>query len=234
MFQRIANEIWVCRRPFKTLGVDISGQMTIVRLKDGRLWLHSPVELDDEICAELDLLGPVAYAIAPNSFHHLFLGTVFERYPKAVLYGTRNLFEKRRDLPSLQFLDDLGPFPWGEDIRQVRMRGNSIMDEVVFYHKLSRTLILTDLFFNIHHHDHWPLKLFGKLMGSSGQLSSSRLFRLMIRDKKKFQQSVTTVLRWEIDQILVTHNENLLEGDVKGQLIEAFNSIGFARHRRGG
>jgi hypothetical protein len=53
---------------------------------------------------------------------------------------------------------------------------------------------------------------------------------LMIRDKRKFRQSVNIIMRWEIDKILVAHNQNVLEGDVKKELLQAFVKLGMAKN----
>ncbi|KIG15533.1 hypothetical protein DB30_05556 [Enhygromyxa salina] len=46
--------------------------MTVIRLDDGRLLLHSPIRCTPELREELDALGSVAFVAAPNRFHHLF------------------------------------------------------------------------------------------------------------------------------------------------------------------
>ena len=45
----------------------------VVRLPDGRLFLHSPIAPSDDLAREVEALGPVAYLVAPNKFHHLFV-----------------------------------------------------------------------------------------------------------------------------------------------------------------
>ena len=39
-------------------------RMTVIRLPDGGLWLHSPTPLDDGLRAAIDALGPVAHIVA--------------------------------------------------------------------------------------------------------------------------------------------------------------------------
>jgi hypothetical protein len=34
-------------------GIDVGGKMAVVKLNDGSLWVHSPVELDTALAAEL-------------------------------------------------------------------------------------------------------------------------------------------------------------------------------------
>ena len=65
--KRIAPDVWVAEQPFKLpfiLG-DIGCRMTIIRLADGGLFLHSPVPLEVDIRSTLDEIGPVR-AIPPG------------------------------------------------------------------------------------------------------------------------------------------------------------------------
>lgn len=43
--------------------------MAVVKLTDGCLWVHSPVELDDSLRAALEKLGPVGHIVSPNYEH---------------------------------------------------------------------------------------------------------------------------------------------------------------------
>jgi hypothetical protein len=61
--------------------------MTVMRLKDESLLLHSPVTLDAEPRREIDVVGTVRYAVAPNRFHHLHVGDVARACPGAPTVG---------------------------------------------------------------------------------------------------------------------------------------------------
>ena len=61
----IAGQIWLCSYPVKYLGMRLYARMTVIRLDDGRLMLHSPCEIDDHLRRGLAELGEVAYIVAP-------------------------------------------------------------------------------------------------------------------------------------------------------------------------
>ena len=42
--------------------------MTVVRLPNSELWVHSPIPLTDALAGEVQQLGRVAHLIAPNRF----------------------------------------------------------------------------------------------------------------------------------------------------------------------
>jgi hypothetical protein len=48
-------------------------RMAVIRLADGRLWVWSPVALDEATKRAVDALGLVSDIIAPNSLHDLAL-----------------------------------------------------------------------------------------------------------------------------------------------------------------
>ena len=71
MLQAIGDDIWVVDHDFFNFGIHFPGRMTVIRLKSGGLWLHSPVPIDDELAAQLAELGPVEHLVGPNLFHHV-------------------------------------------------------------------------------------------------------------------------------------------------------------------
>ena len=69
--RKLGDELWVVERPFHLWGMNPGNRMSVMRLGDGRLAVHSPVKLDDGLREGLAKLGQPAHIIAPNRFHHL-------------------------------------------------------------------------------------------------------------------------------------------------------------------
>lgn len=209
----LAPRLWVVDRPLKTLPVtDIGARMTVVQLSDGGLFLHSPVHLDEKIRAALDPLGPVRFVVAPSKVHHLFVADYLAAYPEARLFGAPGLDEKRRDLRFHGILSDDAPVAWKGDLTQHGFRGARFLNEVVFFHPASRTLILTDLAFNVTPGKSADARIFYWLVGASGRFGPHRLIRLMIRDRPAARSSVDAILRWDFDRVVVSHGEVLETG----------------------
>jgi len=123
-------------------------RMAIARLSGGGLWVWSPIHLDPQLRNEVEALGKPAHLVSPNKIHHLFLGEWKAAYPDAKLWGLPAVARKRRDLAFGGELDDLPPGEWKGDIDQAVFRGSLLMDEVVFFHRSSRTAIFADLIEN--------------------------------------------------------------------------------------
>ncbi|KPK11992.1 MAG: hypothetical protein AMJ62_16130 [Myxococcales bacterium SG8_38] len=69
----IDDGLWTTAVPLRFWGVETGARMTIVRLRDGGLFVHSPLWLDATLKAEIDSVGPVTAVVAPSLFHHLWV-----------------------------------------------------------------------------------------------------------------------------------------------------------------
>jgi hypothetical protein len=210
----LAPDLWVADRPFKIplrLG-DIGCRMTVIRLSDGGLFLHSPVPLDAALRAALDQLGPVRAIVAPSKAHHLFVADYVKAYPEAKLCGVPGLPEKRKDLKFDSMLSDEGGADWRSQIDQQLFGGAPLLNEVVFFHRATSTVIFTDLVFNIAAGDASKARAFNWLSGAAGHFGPHRLIRWTIRDRKAARDSVRKILEWEFDRVIVTHGDVLDSG----------------------
>jgi hypothetical protein len=203
---------------------DFSTRMTVVKLSDGGLFLHSPIRLDGNLRAELDGLGEVRAIVAPNKFHHLFVGDCCAAYPNAKLYGVMGLPEKRKDLKFDGMLADEPRVEWRGDIEQRRIRGMPMVNEVAFFHPSSRTLILTDLVFNVSKDRPWGIPIMSRLLGVGGRFGPSRLGRWLIRDQQATRESLGLLLRWDFDRLILAHGD-VVESGGRQKLRDAFGFI---------
>ncbi len=204
--------LWVQERPLGLLGIPIGARMTVVRLADGGLFLHSPVALDDPLRKDLDALGPVRCVVAPNKFHHLFVGPYRDAYPEARFYAAPGLPEKRSDLPFDAELSDVPPPEWNGEIDQQILYGLPRFNEVAFLHRASRTLILTDFAFNIFEVEGLFPQLIFRLLGVYQRFGPSKISRRLVRDPVATRRAIDTVLRWDFERVIVSHGIVLQRG----------------------
>src|SRR5262249_41002163 len=200
--RNLASNLWVIDRPFKLpyVGVDIGTRMTCIRLPDGRLFLHSPVKLGPVLRNSMDALGEVRAVVAPNKLHHLFLAEYITSYPRAIVYAAPRLTKKRPDLPFNGELGDEPQTEWRGQIEQHLFRGAPPLNEVVFFHPATRTLILTDLAFNIPKEAAKRSPLFYWLW-DVGRFGPHRFVRLRaIQDRQAARSSAEKILSWNFDR----------------------------------
>lgn len=206
MVEKIVDGIWTVRAPFSILGLPLGCRATIVRLKDGRLWVHSPIAFSEEDTEEIAKLGEVAYVVAPNLFHHLYLRPALEKFPSARLWGPEGLKKKRKNLEFDGILNQQ-PHPWQGDLIAFSPPGQPKFQETAFYHPQTKSLIVADLFFNLSQFPNLPSKILSSLFGTRNGFAVSRLFRLMVKDPKGFSQSLAPLLDRPIERIILSHGD---------------------------
>jgi len=210
--RQLAENLWVAERPQTFYGLPVGTRMTVVRLAGDRLLLHSPVALDTGLRAELDALGRVSFAVAPNRVHHLHAGEVATAYPGTRLWVAPGLERKRPDLRFEAVLGDDAPAEWRDELAQVFFRGRPYENEVVFFHRASRTLVMCDLAFNFGPRSPAPTRILMKLLRSYGRFGPSTLDPLLIRDRRAARESLERILAWDFDRIIVSHGDVLERG----------------------
>ena len=201
-------------------GMKLPARMTVMKLADGSLALHSPIRIDNGLATELEALGPVRYLIAPNRFHHLFAGKAHERWPDAALYAAPGVAEKRRDLRIADTIGDSLPRPLAGELDACVMGGSARMSEVVFFHRPSGALIATDFVFNIEKPEGFVLNLFTGMMGTRGKFAQSRMVRMVTNDRAANKASAERMLEWPIERVVMAHG-GVVEDDAKRRLRSA-------------
>jgi hypothetical protein len=208
MLTEVGHNIWIAEGgSVRFLGVPYPTRMTVVRLVGGSLWIHSPIALDKGLAAKVDSLGAVRYLVSPNKLHHLFIGDWAKSWPEARTYASPGLTTRRKDL---RFDSELGDDPdpaWASEIDQVIFRGSFAMEEAVFFHRASRTLIVTDLIQKFDPESlAWPQRLLMKLDGLLGPDGSTpREWRLTFWNRKAARRALRQALDWNPERIILAH-----------------------------
>jgi hypothetical protein len=116
--------------------------MTVIKLHDGVLRLHSPVFCDPELVAAVSALGPVTAIVAPNTLCYMFLADGVRAFPTASTYATPNLSTK---VPTITFsvLGDLLCETWRRDIDLHVVALGGFTEVVFLTAKLKRSLLQT-------------------------------------------------------------------------------------------
>ncbi len=227
----LAPNLWIVDQPDFSTGIaKVGTRMTVIKLAGGGLFLHSPTKLDDETKQALGAIGEVRAIVAPSRAHHLFVTDYTKAWPSAKLYGPPGLtgdiqdfrarLGARRDLRLDAILGDEPPSEWSAEIDQHLFKGATAANEVVFFHRPSRSVIFTDLVMNVPA-DYQNARFFFGLVGARGHFGPHRLIRMIIRDRKAARESVAKILEWDFDRVVVTHGD-VLESGGKAKVVQAF------------
>ena len=211
-------------------GVSLPLTCTAIRLADGGVWVHSPIDFDAASVAALDALGPVRFVVAPSGLHHLFARAALARWPAAQLVASPAVAPKQPGLAFTPLRADAPP--WGDEIAALPIGGMPGVEEWVFFHRPTGTLLVTDLLFHLTDVSGWVNHLVFAAMGTRGRLAVSRLYRSFIRDRDAVAASVERLLAWPISRIIPCHGA-VLAADAHARAAAALAPLRSVRARAG-
>ena len=209
----LGKDLWTIDQPLRVGGLDLGVRTCLVRLGDGGVLVHAPGPLTAGLRREIEALGPVRALIAPNLLHHMFLEESAEAFPQARVYGAPGLREKLASARIDEVLGEQAPPLWAAELDQRLVRGAPAMNEVVFLHRASRTLVCLDLCFNVRRSTSLFTRVFMRANGAWGRFGPSRLFRYtMLSDRRAMRESVDRILAWDFERVTVAHGDVLESG----------------------
>ena len=219
VIKNVSENLWIVEHPLRLMGAQFGERMTIIRLRNGDLWLHSLVPFDDSLPAMLGKLGSVRHLVVPSCMHNLNSHEWQQAYPEAAVYAPASVSRVK----SFISIDERQSPAWEDEIAVVAIDGMPKVNEVVFVHLATGTLIITDLAFNIDNDINGWTTLFFKLYGALGKFGPTKLIRAMIKDEKAFASSLQKVMEYDFDRIILAHGSMIEQGG-KQAFISAFNS----------
>jgi hypothetical protein len=211
------------------------------------LWIHSPIDLDETTKLAVDRLGTVKYVVSPNYEHLKYAEQWHKSYPDAFLWGCPGLAER---LPNIQWegeipanigvstsstssptncwdFNELVPLHLNFEVNP--FTGRPFFNEVIFFHRPTKALITTDVFWNYpgngipYPNGSWELAPavdsipIGSRLWKFGmdQVYLPFFKNLMVRDKDSYLKMVSTVLNdWQPELIIPCHGDLVRGKDV--------------------
>ena len=219
MLTPVADNLWTTHRPLRFWGVECGTRMNVVRLRDGGLFIHCPVALDDGMRQELEALGPVRVVVASSLYHHIFVGDWQRAFPEAMFCACPGLERKRADLRWDAVLGNEALEPWRADLDQVFFSAR-FEKEVVFFHRESRTMVCADALLNLSVHPARLTRVAAFLMANRAP-GKGYLEYVAVRSRRDAREEVDRMLEWNIDRIVLAHG-GLVEGDGRRVLRDAY------------
>lgn len=219
--QNLDTNLWVVDHFLPFLGVNLGTRTTLLRLAEHSLCLISPGPGLDSLVSQIQTLGEVHFILAPNTMHHLSLAATQGLFPQAQIFGPAGLKAKQ---PSLSY-QGFEQAPWREQLQVLAVQGLGSLQEHVFFHAASKTLIATDLVFHFQSAPNLWSRGMMKLNGCYQHFGPSRVLRSLIKDRSALRQSLEHILLWDFDRVIMAHGEVLLYGG-KEQLKKAYQRIG--------
>ncbi|MDK3016394.1 DUF4336 domain-containing protein [Pseudodonghicola flavimaris] len=207
----ISDDIWLIDGPaISFYHLPFPTRSTVIRLADGGLWVHSPIRLTDPLRAAIEALGPVRHLVAPNWIHYAFVAEWQAAFPQAESWAAPGVTERARSRGmSLRFdhlLGDEAPEAWAGQIDQLVVKGSRVHREAVFFHRASRSLILTDLIENFETRKlPWWMRPLVRLAGISAPHGHMPPDMRATFDKAALGGSIRTMLDWGPERLILAH-----------------------------
>jgi uncharacterized protein DUF4336 len=207
----VARDIWIIDGPaIRFYGMPFSTRATVVRLANRTLWVHSPILLSEPLRAQLDALGPVAHLIAPNWIHYAHIASWQAAWPEVQAWAAPGVRERAASRGmALNFDHDLGagaPPEWRDQIDQMIVPGSRVHREAVFFHRVSRTLILTDLIENFDPAKlNWWMGTLARLAGIAAPRGGMPPDMKATFDKTQLAGAVNRMIAWGPDRVILSH-----------------------------
>ncbi|MEM7226202.1 MAG: DUF4336 domain-containing protein [Pseudomonadota bacterium] len=212
--ETVADTLWIAEGEVVDFhGFPYPTRSVIARLAGGDLWVWSPVGLSRALKGEIDRLGVPRHLVSPSKIHHLFLAEWHQAYPEALLWGPGSTVKKRADLSFEAPLEHSPPPGWNQAFDQAWFKGSPFMDEIVFFHRQSRTAILADLSENFSDAflranwagwQRWIAGLWGIVEGRG---YAPLEWRLSFFKRREARVARDRVLAWDPERVIMAHGE---------------------------
>jgi len=217
-YKPVAQSIGIVDGPFEyltTAGVRLplpfTTRMTVVRLSNGDLFIHSPIAFDPALAGSLRAMGTVRHLVSPNQCHYAHIGEWSRAFPGAIAWASPGARKRARSRGiDVRFDRDIGiepPEEWRDEIDQTVVPGG-IFGETVFFHNESKTLILADTIINLELDKiRQPWRFAAKLTGMyypRGQIFFGMRLPLLLQ-KRKTRAAVQKMLSWQPERIILSH-----------------------------
>lgn len=231
MLRQIDRDIWVTEQPLRYFGLSVGTRMTAIRLANRELAIISPIAVNDTIMSQLGELGTVKHIIAPNLYHYLFAANFKTLYPNGTFWAAPGLEVKKPDLAIDKIINSDANSLWDgleyvffDGFRTLGLTGFDSLNECVFFHSASRTLILTDTAF--HFDESFPaLTQFAtRVLGGYKSLSPSLLERITTTEKEKVRKSVEKILAWDFERVIMAHG-SIIEQNGKEKFKQGYEQF---------
>lgn len=225
MFREITPDLFVIEQPFGFMGLQMGARMTIVRRKNGDLWVYAPFQLEADEETALKAQGKVADIVVPNGFHTTQVGQFARRFPDATVWALPETEKALSGVPH-EILESF-PDKWSEDFDSLLFDGAKGFREWAVCHRASQTLLITDLGFHLPRQTKPVSRVVARLNDIGRRFGPSRFERSLMKfgDKSKERAQIETISGWNFEHILPGHGF-AIERDAKKQFRAAYRFLG--------
>ena len=199
-------------------GISTTVRSTAVTTRDGVV-LIAPIDFTPQQRAEIHAMGEVVAIVEPNRHHTTYAAQAKNWFPRADLWGAPGLPEKMPEIGWNKILHQ-NPWPYAEELQTIFIRGAGKMSESVFYHPATKTLIVTDLVFNLRKNTGLLTPITFRMIGIYKKFAAPSFWISMTDNEAMLRESLNEILSLDFDRLVMAHGE-IVTSDARNQLASA-------------
>lgn len=203
-------------------GMTLKRVMTVVRLEDGTLAIHSAIALAPNAQAELEAWGEPAFLIVPNPVHRLDAPAYKKRYPALRVFAPRGARDRVSEVVPVD--GSYEDFPAFRSMKLKPLPGVGETEGVVLVHSSDgTTVVLNDVMFNMDRKKDLLGFFFTTVLGSAPGPRVSRLAKLVhIKDRGKVRAEFERLAAIpDLVRLIVAHEKVASGPDARAALLKA-------------
>jgi hypothetical protein len=190
--------------------------MSLARMKDGRIFIHNAIALEEPAMKEIEAWGTPAFIVVPNGFHRQDALIYKKRYAGAKVYAPRGSAKKVADVVSVDGTYE--DAPKDEDVRLAHLDGCKEVEGVLEVRsKDGVSLIFNDALCNM------PKLggVIGFMLAPTGTASVPRVMRwLAVKNKVAFAKDLERLAATpSLTRVIVAHGRVI--DDAPAQALKA-------------
>ncbi|HEY8575168.1 MAG TPA: DUF4336 domain-containing protein [Devosia sp.] len=224
----LADDLWIVDSGHQMAGAPLPVRMTVLRLPDGALLLHSPTRYTQATQAALEQLGSITHLVAPNTAHWSYMSEWQKHVPAATYWAVPGLRKRRAVVKSGLRLDHDLPGQaeevWQGAVKCILVNGLGISEAALFHHP-SRSLVLTDLVVNVETGKlPVPLSLGARLVGSTAPHGKAPIYARMAfkLGGSEATEAARRIVALAPDRVIFAHGQ-CFEHDAAARLKESLS-----------
>ncbi len=207
---QLADDVALLQFPWRVAGIDFRRNVSLLRLRDGRLIIHSTAPFDPEDLATIRDFGEPAWLVEATWMHDTFAREGRAPFPDLPYLAPKG-FSETSGIATTSLLSP--PDEWIGEVETMEIAGLRWNHEHVFFHRGARVLVLADALTHFPPETRgWPRFFVHHLMRLPRLVGTSIFFRMIIRDRTAFARSMRKLLEWDFEQIVVGHGEPIQKG----------------------
>ena len=204
-WRQLTDDVALISFPWRALGIDFKRNVTLLRLGDGRVIIHSSARFTEQDVAAIRRFGQPMWLVETTLMHDTFAKEGHQAFPD-LPYLAPEGFAEASGISTTSLIPP--PSDWAGEIDVFKIDGVR-SNEHALVHQRSGTLVLADLFFSFPEDIRgWPRFFVRQVMRLPRFFGISAFFRrLVVRDKEAFKRSVNALLALDFERVVVAHSE---------------------------